>query len=1181
MIQALSRRLRVRDDGTGKARDTAGTFADFATEDAIILLGDPGMGKTTFFREAANSTYTTVRKFLIDPLVATSQVLFLDALDEYRTIASGQDASTEVAKALCSLKKPKFRLSCRAADWFGSRDQDALSAASASGRVVILELCPLSRDEILNAVQQLVPNPTTFLDEAEAAGLGKLLGNPQTLELVARAWGTEKKPRNKFEAYEIGVSELLKEMNTQHVQRGVTSFDPSNLRKAAGAAASTLLLSNSVGISRAEPADGNGYVKFAVVPYPNKNDLDAALRRRLFISSEVDRFEPVHRTIAEFLAAEDLSNRTMNDLPIDRVMALICGVDGKPVSSLRGIFAWLMCKLGHLAEGYVERDPYGVATYGDAGVLPPKAQCAIWAGLRKLRDPWFLTNEDDRGSFRGLANLNTAKVIREILQDPVTGVHLKIAALEAITNSTENIGLNAVIRGMVSEKNDNAWIRSTALRAFAKSVQNDWPQLNALDAELVQATDDLDVTEVRAELLRVTRAHGSLPRRLLSIMEQAASAKKKGGVFGRFRRLRALPSDADLDEILEGAARVLIPKNEHRFELQLIFDEWLTRRLDTSMAITASQLASWLRSIRVGRDHHSEKTLTSLTARFEREPSLFQKVFELLANVVANRDRPFSLFLAVDLWKLLPATVWPVSQCEFFLACAEKDNNPERAADFFQMYLSRFPTNGASVALAEAGFDLLARRHDIAKALGNWNVCKIERWKENQLKRREKKTRKRLANRAHNVAYLSPRLTALREGSEEHVLVWAALIYLGLSYGNEDDANGRERLITLTNEEITEALIEGIARYVETPTIPKMEAVIASWRTHQIPHTHILLTLSVFFRLTAGMRVTKEALPACVAAVATISNLGDSIPGWNDTLSGWLLDQAGQNPSVVSSVLSQLWVTSATINYGVLPGLYELNKNSGLQHFLVSVSADVLKTGINEDLYTVGELVAVLLLHDRQAVLEIGETELARNELSAEVRAIWNTALFVIDPNKYLNPWRTLVSGSDLALWQVIEVIGHRTRGAVSLTSAQRTEIITTVGQRFANMMHPIGSSVGSRNPWDAAEFVANQIKVLAADGSLDTDAQLERLENDSGLASYRDLIRHQRAQYQKQQRESSFAFASPEQVAEAIANRAPATPSDLLAFIVDHLSILARELARTQRERDTAPTGTRVSGVS
>jgi hypothetical protein len=238
MIGALSRRLRVRDDGTGKGREIDVTFAEFETEDAVILLGDPGMGKTTFFKEAANANYTTVRNFLIDPHATVGEALFLDALDEYRTIASGQDASAEVAKALCSLKKPKIRLSCRAADWFGSVDQEVLRTASASGRVVVLELCPLSRDEILNAVQGIVPQPVVFLDEAESAGLGKLLGNPQTLELVARAWGTDKKPRNKFEAYEIGVSELLKEVNPQHVARGVTSADPSDLRKAAGAAAS-------------------------------------------------------------------------------------------------------------------------------------------------------------------------------------------------------------------------------------------------------------------------------------------------------------------------------------------------------------------------------------------------------------------------------------------------------------------------------------------------------------------------------------------------------------------------------------------------------------------------------------------------------------------------------------------------------------------------------------------------------------------------------------------------------------------------------------------------------------------------------------------------------------------------------------------------------------------------------
>jgi hypothetical protein len=1171
MIRILSRRLRVRDDGTGKGRETDGTLAEFETEDAIILLGDPGMGKTTFFRDAAKTNYTTVRNFLIDSHATAGEALFLDALDEYRTIACGQDASAEVAKALCALKRPKFRLSCRAADWFGSLDQEVLRTASASGRIVVLELCPLSRDEILDAVQGVIPDPVVFLDEAESAGLGELLGNPQTLDLIARAWRTDKKPRNKFEAYAIGVSGLLKEINPQHVTRGMTSVDPRDLRDAAGAAFTTLLLSNSVGISRAEPADGDGYVKLPVIPHPNRNDLDAVLKRRLFISPEVDRFEPIHRTIAEFLAAEDLSRRITNGLPIDRGMALICGIDGRPVSSLRGLFAWLMCGLGNLAEGYVERDPYGVVTYGDASVLPPDAQCAIWTGLRKLHDPWFLTNEDDRGSFRNLANLNTAHIIHTLLHDPATGAHLKIAVLEAIANSTENIGLNATLRDMVLEKHDNTWLRSTALRAFAQSVQNDWGPLEALDDELAQATDDLDAPKVRVELLRLTPAFGNLALRVLSILEQATSAKKERGVFGGFYSLIALPSDADLDVILDGASRVLRPESRDGFELQSLFEEWLKRRLVSPAPITPMQLTSWLRNMRGSHDRNPEKTLTSLKARFEQEPSLFEKVFERLATAVPNDDRSFRLFTLRDLWQLLPVTAWPFPPSEFFLACAEKETDSQRAADLFRMYLAQFPMEGASVALAEAGFTFLDRRHDVAKALGNWKSCKIEKWQKDTWKRREKEGRKRAINRARNVAYFTPRLTTIRAGGEEHGLAWAARVYQGLFYEVHNIPDARQRLVSVTNDEIADALLEGFIRYTEHPTVPTKETVIESWLANSIPYTHTLLSLSVFLRIKVGMTVPEESLPHCLAAVVTNFHIGDKVPGHDEKLSEWLLQKTRQNPALVRSVLKEIWVSSAAVKRGSLPGFYELSHDPGSEQFLASLSADVLRAGINEDHDTVGELVSVLLRHGQRAAVAIGETELARNELSAEVWAIWITALFVIDPSKYLEPWKALMSGPDALMWEAIEIIGggrHEKREAVRLTSAQRTEVITSVGQRFPNVGYPTGGSMGSRNPWDASEFIASQIKLLSADSSPDVGDQLERLENDGGLSSYRDLIRHQKAQHEKQQRESSFTFGSPEEVAEAIRNHAPATPSDLLAFVVDHLSVLAGEVARTQRER-------------
>ncbi|RJQ44554.1 MAG: hypothetical protein C4538_09990 [Nitrospiraceae bacterium] len=1042
-----------------------------------------------------------------------------------------------------------------------------LRVASASGRVVVLELCPLSRDEILITVQGVVQNPIAFIDEAGSMGIANLLGNPLTLELIAKAWGTNKKPRNKFEAYGIGVSELIKEINPEHAKRGETSPVPDDLRKAAGAAASTILLSNSVGLSRTEPAYGNGYVRLSIVPHLNKSNLDAVLERRLFISPEVDRFALVHRTIAEFLAAEDLSERINNGLPIDRVMALLCGNDGKPVSSLRGLFAWLICKLGHIAEDYVERDPYGIVTYGDASVLPPKAQCSIWIGLSQLRDPWFLRNEDDHGSFRELANPNTANIIQKLLKDPETGFHLKIAVLEAIANSTNDIGLTTILKHMVLDKHNSTTVRSKALKAFAKLIQNDKKKLESLDSTLSRANDDVVAYEVRTSLLRLTRAFGALPVRLLSIMEQCISSKKEEHVIGSLYQMIDLPSDSDLDEILDGAGRVLKHKTDHRFEFRSIFNVWLKRRLENSSPITALQLSKWLQNIHIKHEYNSQETLAALKIRFSNEPKLFESVFEHLTNALPNKEHSFWLFVAHDLWTLLPAMVWPVPHSDFFFAHAEKESDPERAADLFRMYLNWLPEEGVSVANAEAAFGLLKRRPDIARSIGNWRSCKIAKWKKDQWKREKKEKRKYSVRRAQNVAYFTPRLTTIREGKEEHILGWAAMVYLGLFYDIKDIPDARERLVNETNEEIADALIQGFIRYTEQPIIPKKDAIIESWLKNSVPYTHTLLGLSVFLRCSAGMDVPDEALPNCLAAVATCFHAGDKIPGYDDALTAWLLHEIQQNPVVVKSVLQELWVLGATKKKGDLPGFYKISPDPDSQQFIASLSADVLNTGIDENPETVKRLVSVLLFHDQRTAIVICEAKLAQKELSAELRAIWSTVLFVIDPGKYLESWKTFIVGEDAVLWNAIEVIKGDRYGkqeAVNLTTAQRAELITVLGQRFPNVGHPSGVWRGGQHPWEASKFVANQISLLAADYSVDAGTQLERLENVVGLASYHDLIRHHRAQHEKQQRESSFAFASPEQVAEAISNRAPATPMDLLAFIVDHLITLSREIART-----------------
>ena len=1158
MNSASTRRLRLRINSDEREC----TFAEFEGNDAVILLGDPGMGKTTLFKEVARLNYMTVRRFLINPHIS-NDVLFLDALDESIAIQKGRNIISEVAGKLCTLNKPKFRLSCRAADWYGSQNQEALSIASASGDIVIVELLPLTHEEIIDAVQELVSDPDVFIDEVESAGLGKLLGNPQTLILLARVWGGDRRPRNKYEVYDFGINELIKETNALHVSREVNSPDPRDLRKAAGAACSVLLLSNSMGISRVE-SETDAFVNLFNIPYENKSNLYEVLKRRLFSSIETDKFEPIHRTIAEFLAAEDLALRITNGLPMGRVMALMCGNDGKPVHWLRGLFAWLMCKIGSKAEYYVERDPYGVVTYGDASMLPPKAQCAIWESLQSLRDPWFLNHEIDLRTFRNLANQNTALSLKEILEDGMSTDHLKVSILEAIANSIENIGLEDVIRDIVLKThNDNTWLRTTALRAYAKSVENDLALLEALDHELNQSVDDFTAPEVREELLSISPTFSNLASRILSILEQVASAKNERRIFGRFYSLIELPSVSDLDIILDGAKYVFTHETLNGYELKYLYNRWFIRRLENKTDITPEQLSSWLKYLKIGEDDCFKKALVILKSRFETDPLLFEKVFELHANSLSGEEPSFWLFLCHDIREYIPAEVWPVSQCEFFLAKAETENNLERAADLFRMYLGCLPNEGLSIDTANNGFNFINRRPYVEKILGNWKSREIPEGLTKRLQRNEDKCN----DREKAIRYFTSHLDAIRNGVDEQALQFAAQAFMGLSVETNHIHNPYDRLVFLTSEEIADAFIQGFSEYLVNSAIPTKDDIVEGRSTNTFLISHLLLSISLYMRCKKGKAIPEEKIPHCIASAITAFYAQDT-PDFIGTLMNWLFQYVNISPGIVIPVLRDIWLAEATKKQGNLSRFEEFSQNPETQAFLASLSFEILKAGINEDILSVRKIVSFLLLHDRRAVLEIGETELARNNLSQNLQIIWSTALFVIDPVRYLVQWKKLLSDSDEAIWEAIDIVRIDRHHSMYLTSTQRTEFITVVGKRYANVGHPSRGWTGNHNPWDASEFITNQISLIAADDSADADMQLEQLENDEGLQSYRDVIRHNKAQQEKRRRDALFSYASPAKVAEALLNLAPATPNDLLAYIIAHLDELSNELCHSQYDK-------------
>ena len=138
-------------------------LAHFRDTSAYVLLGDPGSGKTTAFEvesEATEKGYLiSARNFLRTFDVSThtewrDKTFFIDGLDEVR--AGTPNACTpfdEILRRLGMLGKPRFRLSCRQADWLGNNGLTKLGAVSPNSNVTSLCLDPLANSDVVEILK--------------------------------------------------------------------------------------------------------------------------------------------------------------------------------------------------------------------------------------------------------------------------------------------------------------------------------------------------------------------------------------------------------------------------------------------------------------------------------------------------------------------------------------------------------------------------------------------------------------------------------------------------------------------------------------------------------------------------------------------------------------------------------------------------------------------------------------------------------------------------------------------------------------------------------------------------------------------------------------------------------------------------------------------------------------------
>jgi hypothetical protein len=208
----IDRRVKVI-DGEGKDDRTIERVSDLRAMPFVVLLGEPGIGKSTVLaREAANegASVISVRELMTGTKPQPDATLFLDALDEYRTDGGAEDKVHTLANAIAGCDPPRWRMTCRSEDWRKAADIAPLGKTTDGRRIMVVQLLPLDLEEASKILAALGEVDTEqFLKNAAAYGATGFIENPLGLKLLQNAvadGGTW--PANRFQLFASATQKL-------------------------------------------------------------------------------------------------------------------------------------------------------------------------------------------------------------------------------------------------------------------------------------------------------------------------------------------------------------------------------------------------------------------------------------------------------------------------------------------------------------------------------------------------------------------------------------------------------------------------------------------------------------------------------------------------------------------------------------------------------------------------------------------------------------------------------------------------------------------------------------------------------------------------------------------------------------------------------------------------------------
>ena len=1169
-------------------------LSEFRDRPAYVLLGDPGMGKTTAFEEECEALGDEAERISARDFLSLKmdnhpewreKVLFIDGLDEVRAGAS--DARTPMNQLygrLDSLRPPRFRISCREADWLGDNDRSRLETVSRDSDVLMLRLNPLTQTDIgeLLGTNPRVSNPEVFIREAQQRGLDGLLSNPQTLNMLAEVVGNGPTwPEGRFETFELACSQMALEHNEEHVI-GEPPPSVESLLDAAGRLCAVQLIAGFAGYTIRGRPFGSDYHPVDACGYETTSILRAALATRIFVGIGEGCFIPGHRHIAEFLGARHLSNLIGDGLPASRIVALIAQ-HGSVVNELRGLAAWLAAHSQEARRELIDGDPIGVGLYGDIRDFSREDKHRLLISLNREVVGIGYT-QGARAAFAPLVIEEMESTLHDLLVDDRRDYDHQLVVDFLLRIMGHGRPLPCLQRVLIEiARDDSRWPRVTKA-ALGTSIQ--WAADSTKEHKrLLEDIHSERLDDPDSELLGMLLAHLYPEEVSPSKVWEFLSREPRSNLIGMYvafwdHFLLEKSSGGDvavlLDRLHEGMPGLAIQLDSHN--LSDVPMKLLARGLVThGDTITTERLYDWLSacSHEDMRSHGYVRNVPpEVTEWLEERPGTQKKI--LLEGLSRLPDTNGFMYSASAVWGCLFGSALP---SDFGLWCLDRaveleGTHPQASAYLLTLAVNchheRTGNRGLSGSVLEEhtfGHPKLAR--ELAALLKPPNDSPLNDRRRNMEKYAEEDRRRR----QQWIEHVASTVDDLRENRGSPIVLFEiARAYLGARGDNDRDSSPRERVNELlgNRSDLLEPALAGLTGVMWREDIQSADEVMrlyASSRSYYLALPALAGMIEMEQRGSLKLdSLNEEQLRTALAFYYSRSTGSDEGAGWYRRL-------LEKSPQLVEDVLVRYATLAIRAGKEHVPGLLHLAKYTDgheqvaregsmkmLQAFPVRCKRSQL--GVLDNLLWIAVLNADLVALDN-----LIERKVSLKSMTVSQRMRWLAAGTVISPDKYGNCLEEYADGRDVRI---------RELGAFFSPSFHVQDPIRKLcADNLRRFIQLIGSSFGPMTPdgWitpaiKASEIIDLMVRRLEA---LDEENSLQSLE---ALRSFPDLkpwhIQLDGAIGRRRIADRDAAFRHPTvvQVCQTLAGGVPSNAGDLAALLVNSLEEISLRI-RTANTND------------